>query len=947
MTLFLFRNAYKSRMTQPESVYVKSTYILIIKQRDPVSDMNTKKVRKSSVNDIAWVYKQQECFAKWPGQFYIKKGQHAFGACLSRDDFIRVWCTDDDYTKGLDIYELITCGAARLYFDLEGIYELNHPEALKAWLTTTIDAIQTCLKAIGVSDDQCKSFVVSNNCRGTAKGFKRSFHLTFDKIVFPDNNTLMKRFVLESVLPEIRTHRSLRWVSERKSGESIEYCVDPGVYTKNRAFRVAYASKDAGGRGLLPWDVDAWRELDFATAVDRMAWVQRSLCTTDTQSPTITSLPVSAGTLSFQPVPPVPPVDTAPLPSSVAPMAVDVCPDDELELFVEHAPDDRVKARLLVGLLSTARATTHGTWQSVVWAIAKIFDQDIEGKRLAHCFSIHAASYDGGAVDRLYYRNIPDVCPGFGSLVQWAREDTPAAAEVIVRPPPAPVPSTAGALPTGTFDESHIYQLADTFNRICRLEGWDNDKLERENAAVKLRIVQYINQWFCIVNRSTGHPAVIEEYMEAGSTSTYFVLRSPEDARAAYFGDCFILCDRKTRDGSYKSTEYTPMTVWLKHQARRKTNKIIFDPTPCQSFPATTFNLYRRPGVTPAESVEDIAAVQPLLDHIRMIWCRDNRVEYEYVLNWMAHLVQRPHVKMGCCLVVQGGQGTGKGCVIELLGKIIGDDYYIAVRNTDAVTGKFQMEKIKTNLFCFLDEVTFQGDKKQASMLKGLLTETTRHFEAKFVNGFTIQNFSNYIIASNYNRIVSVEVDDRRFVYLVTDNRFAGPQTPESEAHFAPLLVPGLHTKFAHFLYTRDISTFGPRKLPKTRHHQDAKARCFSASYAYIHQILQDGGVKRGETATSTCWFVPIPDREPVSVSREQLYELYTIYARGAQHKYSEVETDRDFYKTLGKLTGGSTAKRGRRGEQSLHFVFPSLISARRAFMACVVDDAWEWDDKQ
>ena len=47
---------------------------------------------------------------------------------------------------------------------------------------------------------------------------------------------------------------------------------------------------------------------------------------------------------------------------------------------------------------------------------------------------------------------------------------------------------------------------------------------------------------------------------------------------------------------------------------------------------------------------------------------------------------------------------------------------------------QFQSEKVKTNLLTFLDECTFAGDKKQASQLKGLLSEGTRKWEAKFLN---------------------------------------------------------------------------------------------------------------------------------------------------------------------------------------------------------------------
>ena len=68
-------------------------------------------------------------------------------------------------------------------------------------------------------------------------------------------------------------------------------------------------------------------------------------------------------------------------------------------------------------------------------------------------------------------------------------------------------------------------------------------------------------------------------------------------------------------------------------------------------------------------------------------------------------------------------------------------EHFISATSLDAVTGTFQEERMKTNLLTFLDECTFSGDKRQSSILKGLLSEAWRKWEAKFINPIRIRNF--------------------------------------------------------------------------------------------------------------------------------------------------------------------------------------------------------------
>ena len=66
----------------------------------------------------------------------------------------------------------------------------------------------------------------------------------------------------------------------------------------------------------------------------------------------------------------------------------------------------------------------------------------------------------------------------------------------------------------------------------------------------------------------------------------------------------------------------------------------------------------------------------------------------------------------------------------------------------------------------FSDEAFFAGDRAQAGMMKGLITERTRMIEKKYMDAQEVQNFTRLILASNEQWIIPMDWDDRRWFVL-------------------------------------------------------------------------------------------------------------------------------------------------------------------------------------
>ena len=897
---------------------------------------------KTALN-IRWFKNQAEAFEHATAiTLPIKLDMYEFGNFKDRESFVAEWCSRHRHSNH-PIYELLVDGPCRLYFDIE-LEGLKPSDAdLKAWLLDIIAEIATALRAIGVDEKYISDVLVGYDCRESKGFFKRSFHLVYPEVVFENNHTHMKEFVVEEVKPRITAKKQFKWVAEQKKADVVKYAIDFLVYTRNRPWRVMFSRKQ-GKTALIPWDIDHWAELLFDNDEDVEEWFDRSLCgRADTEcgayfkqsSRTIDEV-MAMPPSSAERVEPVQASPHAPRPRLEPGNAAE-------RIFVEQA----------ILLLAPKRRAETAPCLQAVYAIATVFGKDETGLRLADTFCSGAPNYDRTWCAQVYNGAMGLV--GLGSIITWLREDQPIIAPLLEAQLHSkddcpflglPPPSVPAARPEEqreseehkepeeqkgqNIDERNIVQWIEDFNKEAEDEENQKD-LDKKKRALLSKIVAYMNTRICIIRRSTGKPNVIEEVVrperkldsEVVVYVTQFVFRSPSDALLAY--------TKYSQHLEGENKTMNPMARWLAHPEAREYDFVGFDPSGKPPMP-NMFNLYRGLAIPRALACEDALQAQLVIDHIFIIWCNGNKKHCDFLLDWMAHLVQRPGVKMIACPVLKGGQGAGKGIIIQMLGDILGAEHFIHTTRLESITGTFQEDKIKTNLLTFLDECTFAGDKKMASTLKGLLSESTRKWEAKFVNPITIENHSNFIVASNYDEIVLVEPDDRRWFCLEVNSKYAGPQTPESAAYFDALSKVDVR-HFAHFLYNRDISSYNPQAIPSSPYHRHQKLINFDAATTWLEQVLREGTIQEGTHDLSA-------DQE-TNVAKA---EVYRIYSHTEADKFKRKVGDAAFWKKLKELLPSlEYVKSGPRGKQMRFVTFPPLPRCRELFQMAVKEHEWDW----
>jgi len=261
---------------------------------------------------------------------------------------------------------------------------------------------------------------------------------------------------------------------------------------------------------------------------------------------------------------------------------------------------------------------------------------------------------------------------------------------------------------------------------------------------------------------------------------------------------------KQTASGERKACYMSASKVWLESYQRKSFDKIVFKPKagpdelnlwsdiPCKPAPGdvTTFTLF-----------------------VEQCLCDGNKFQAEWLLDWLAHLVQKPSEKSTLVPVLIGDEGTGKGLLADgILGGILGP-FYNKIMTAQVLKEKFNVEQTKKFL-TFIDEATWRGDKVEDGILKGLTGSDVMAVEEKFGGRYNIENYSRYMIASNNEEAVAVGRSNRRYMVIECSKDFAG-----NTAYFKPLwdgIKKGkLVAQVYNFLLKRDISKFDPFLLPK------------------------------------------------------------------------------------------------------------------------------------
>ena len=354
-------------------------------------------------------------------------------------------------------------------------------------------------------------------------------------------------------------------------------------------------------------------------------------------------------------------------------------------------------------------------------------------------------------------------------------------------------------------------------------------------------------------------------------------------------------------------------------------DQIAFTP---EAVSATTLNFWTGHTIIPTPGNSML-----IKDYLLTVICNNDVPSFEYLIQFMAHMLQRPEEKPGVVPVMLGGQGTGKGVFFQLL-RAIWARTTLQVSKIDEVTGRFNAALERNYVVC-MDEALFRGDMKALDSLKSIVTEPIIRIEQKYQPSRTIESKHRFFAASNHEHFASISPDDRRFFFLrVSDCR------QEDAAYFCTLCDSfsdgaTLEALVDHLL-NLDLSNFSVRTRPKTQEHDRQKLMSLTKFDRYWQEVLITGNIE-GHGSGVTIW------HEGIFMPAAKLKDRYTIFDPRA-NRYETVQ-QKYISDSIKKLCPSAiTTRKMIANTQSRGFVLPDLATARLEFeeyVGCTV----QWDE--
>lgn len=355
-------------------------------------------------------------------------------------------------------------------------------------------------------------------------------------------------------------------------------------------------------------------------------------------------------------------------------------------------------------------------------------------------------------------------------------------------------------------------------------------------------------------------------------------------------------------------------------------NKTAFTPT---NTPPTTLNFWI--GHTACAKASKNTLIQ---DYLLEVICNANQDCYEYLVRFLAHMIQRPEVKPGIVPVLIGGQGTGKGVFFQLL-KAIWSKTTLLVSDINEVVGQFNAGLERNYIVC-MDEALFAGDRRSLDKLKSIVTEPTIRIEQKYQPSRSIESIHRFFAATNHDHFAHIEKDDRRFFMLRVSS-----QRKQDTSYFEKLcssFYDGVTLEgFIAFLSELDLTDFNIRQRPATTEHINQKMKSLTGFDRYWYEVLVNRNFAADEAYSQDEW------EDGRFISTSCLTRHYKNYDRKAD-RYGPIQQSYISQSVKRLCPSVKSNRRLHNNRQERGFDLPCIQIARSGFESHF-NMVIKWDD--
>lgn len=289
----------------------------------------------------------------------------------------------------------------------------------------------------------------------------------------------------------------------------------------------------------------------------------------------------------------------------------------------------------------------------------------------------------------------------------------------------------------------------------------------------------------------------------------------------------------------------------------------------------------------------DINRTKIVLDHIKKIWAKDNEKVYEFIIQWISQLLQKPWKKTEIMLVLEGKSGCGKGIIIDLLmEELIGLSHSSITNDMDSITSKFNSIVAHKVLIVIDEAVTLKGEFYKAwNKIKNLVTCLNQWLELKGIDKVSILDFCNYIILTNNAGSFHCENNDRRIGHFKCSDDYAasGKYSAKVRREYFDVVSKSIREDSNHlftFFMNYDTKDYNlEENLPESKEKKELKMSRLDNTLGFMKCIITESN-----DYDEDLLFI----EDMSSVSSKKLHENYMIWAEKDENinrgnKYSKI----------------------------------------------------------
>jgi len=275
------------------------------------------------------------------------------------------------------------------------------------------------------------------------------------------------------------------------------------------------------------------------------------------------------------------------------------------------------------------------------------------------------------------------------------------------------------------------------------------------------------------------------------------------------------------KNGQEEMKEVLFVEEWFKDPTKRCYNAIEMVPPPLVC-PDDVFNTWKGFKIEQLDvSNRDPESCEEILQLV-MVLCNNDLEVYEYVLDWLGQMLQSPAIKVGTALVFKSKEGAGKGTLLRIFSKIMGDNYVEEtthpMQDIFGTHGSTHINKILVSI----DEVSSADTSKVLGRLKNIITSGRCIHNPKGIQQTEVDNYCRFIFTTNKSIPISIDgKDDRRFCLIESSNVHC-----KDTAFWCNFNTNVFNREmklfaFYKFLMGRDTSTRDWMKMPETELRKD------------------------------------------------------------------------------------------------------------------------------